>query len=98
MAMFSAPERPCGSTSSSHRTAVALPVAPLRPAAAPGSAAVAAPPGALPPSVGGKGVTFHRRAHAHQVPVAVGAVHPAHGGPDFVLPRPRRRERGTLAR
>src|SRR5438552_12648434 len=97
-AMFWGPERPCGSSSSCHRTPVEDPGAPHRPAAAPRSAAVAAPPRARPLSVSGKGVGFHRWTHAHKVAVAVGAVHPAHRGPHLVLPCPRRRERRALAR
>src|SRR5207245_7009893 len=48
-------------------------------------------------SVSSKRVHFHRRAHAHQVAVAVGAVHASHGRPNFVLARPRRGKGRALA-
>src|SRR5438105_14747126 len=50
------------------------------------------------PSVSGKGVGLHRRAHAHQVPVPVGAVDAAHRRPHLVLAGPSGGEGRALAR
>src|SRR5712692_1107851 len=49
-------------------------------------------------SVRGERIRLHGRAHAHQVPVAVRPVHPAHRRPHLVLAGPDCRERGPLAR
>src|SRR5438445_9778759 len=49
-------------------------------------------------SISGERIGLHRRAHAHQVPIAVRAVHAAHRRPHLVRPRPHRGEGGALAR
>src|SRR2546428_2719157 len=43
-------------------------------------------------------IRLHGRAHAHQVPVAVCPVHPAHRRPHFVLAGPDSRGSRALAR
>src|SRR2546421_4393655 len=88
VAIFSAPARPCRSISTRHRTAVGRSDTPRRPPSPARPSAGAAQPGARRPSVSGKGVGLHRRAHAHQVPVPVGAVDAAHRRPHLVLAGP----------
>jgi putative ABC transport system permease protein len=43
------------------------------------------------------GILLHRRAGAHQMPVAIGVIHPVHRRPVFVHPERPRRETGLFA-
>ena len=42
-------------------------------------------------------VALHRRAGAHEMPVAVGVVNPRDRGPELVVAHPRRRKRRLLS-
>src|SRR5690349_20130385 len=96
--MLSAPERPPTSSKRVQGMADGRPCAPRRPPSPARPPAGAAHADAASPSVSGKRVALHRRTYAHQVAIAVGAVYTAHGGPHFVLARPRRGKRRALAR
>src|SRR5258708_38939417 len=41
---------------------------------------------------------FHRRAGTKQIPIPIKIFDPGDGGPEFLLPRPRRRGSGLFAR